>query len=67
MPRNILVETAPLMQKAQLALQRAQRTNDTKLRNAAESVMSALAVVMKHRRAELPAALAGNIALLEKR
>lgn len=57
----ITVDTAALLEKCQAAMQKAGRECDFALFDAAESVMSALTVVLKHPRAELPATLKRHI------
>ena len=57
----VTVDTAALLEKCQAAMQKAGKDADFALFNSAESVMSALTVVLKHPRAELPAALRPHI------
>lgn len=48
-----IVNTAQTLELVQRALSRAERTKDDDLRKAAESVLSALVLVLKHRTAKL--------------
>jgi hypothetical protein len=55
------------MKNALEALHEAERTGDTELKNAAESVLSALVVVLRRKEAKIPEALAKHIAILVRR
>lgn len=57
----VVVDTAALLAKCQQAMQKAGRDADFALFDAAESVHSALMVVARHPKAELPAALKKHI------
>ena len=57
----VTVDTAALLEQCQQAMQKAGKDADFALFDAAESVMSALTVVLKHPKAELPAALKRHI------
>lgn len=56
-PTAIIVNTADLLRKSQEAMARAITNKDPELMAAAESVMSALIVVLRHRTAQLPVAI----------
>ena len=64
---GIMVDTALLLEKAQRAVVDGFKNQDTALIAAGESVLSALVVVLKHRKAELPAELAPHIKLILER
>jgi hypothetical protein len=57
----ITVDTSATLRRAQDAMARARRTNDTELKDAAESVMSALILVLKFPQARLPAAVGKHL------
>lgn len=61
------VSTLDLLREVQTALYDAERHGDTELLAAAESVLSALIVVLRYPRAELPDALGPHIAVLIRR
>lgn len=63
----VVIDTIPLLQQAQDALELAEQTDDRELRNAAESVLSALVVVLRKKQAKVPATLTPHIALLRRR
>lgn len=50
----MIVETATLLHQVQKSLQEAERTGDADLKGAAESVMSAIAVCLRHQKVRLP-------------
>lgn len=52
-----IVDTVRTLDLVQQALARADRTKDQDLRKDAESVLSALVLVLKHRQGRLPAAV----------
>lgn len=59
--KAVVVDTAALLEKCQIAMQKAGKDADFALFDSAESVMSALMVVAKHPRAELPIELKRHI------
>lgn len=61
MAKAIVVDTAALLSTCQDAMQRAGRTADFALFDSAQSVMSALVVVLKSPKAELPAELGPHL------
>ena len=61
------IDTGALLKNAQDALQEAEATGDQELKNAAESVLSALVVVLRRKQAKVPEALAPHIAVLVRR
>lgn len=61
---GVEVDTAAMLHRVQQALTRAEATGDAKLKQDAENVLSALTVVLRHRRAVLPAALRASIDVL---
>lgn len=63
----IQVSTLKLLAEIHEALEQAERRGDQLLLNAAESTLSALIVVLRHPRAELPDALGPYIATLISR
>lgn len=63
----IPVDTQALLRDAQAALQEAEQTNNKELRDAAESVLSALVVVLRRKDAKVPVELAPHIAVLTRR
>lgn len=63
----IQVNTVALLKEVHGALQEYQRTGDKELLNAAESVLSALVVVIRHEEAQVPSTLGPYIMKLLKR
>lgn len=59
--KPLTVDTAALLDTCQRAMQKAGKDADFALFDSAESVMSALTVVLKYPRAELPAELRPHI------
>lgn len=56
-----IVDTVKTLDQVQQALLRADRTKDPELRKDAESVLSALVLVLKHRQARLPAGVGKSL------
>lgn len=61
------IETVSLLREVHRALQEVQQTGDKELLAAAESVLSALVVVIRHEQASVPDALGPYIVTLVKR
>lgn len=59
--KPIVVDTALMLERCQAAMQKAGKDADFAMFDAAESVMSALTVVLKHPKAELPGELRKHI------
>ena len=61
------VDTGALLREVQEALQEVEKTGNKELLNSAESVLSALVVVLRRKQAVVPEALAPHIAVLVRR
>lgn len=62
------VDTQALLKEVQEALEEVERTGNKELRASAESVLSALVVVLRRKNAQIPPALAPHVeALLNRR
>lgn len=61
------IDTVSLLKEVHRALQEVQQTNDKELLAAAESVLSALVVVIRHEQAHVPDQLGPYIVTLVKR
>lgn len=62
----VTIDTVELLQVVQDALLQADQAGDRELRNAAESVLSALVVVLRRKKADVPDTLTRHIALLRR-
>lgn len=63
---GVPVNTSTMLKTVQAALTRANETNDKALKQAAENVLSALIVVLRHPTAELPVKVKPSIDLITK-
>lgn len=61
-----IVDSVQTLEQIQAALAKAERNGDSDLKRDAESVLSALVLVLKHRRVKLPAAVAKSLEAIQK-
>lgn len=62
----ILVNTAEVLEKVHAALTAGREARDPELVASAESVLSALVLVLRHKTAELPAAVRAHLERIER-
>lgn len=62
---TVIVDSVHTLAQVQKALAHAERTNDVELKKSAESVLSALVLVLKHRRVKLPGAVAKSLEAID--
>lgn len=65
-PDGVTVNVSSSLEKVQVALSVAKKNNNAELRNAAESVLSALVLVLRKKNAVIPAAMSKFMHTIDK-